>query len=83
MGFYIHFKVFYLNPFNFLSGIAKKYSALHLGDYSDDELSKAKSESERIQGKLLYFHKISVILISSLDNLVVFSLNFCYSNILY
>ena len=34
-----------------LSGIAKKYSALHLGDYSDDELSKARSESERIQGK--------------------------------
>ena len=37
--------------FNILSGIAKKYSALHLGEYSDDELSKAKSESEWIQAK--------------------------------
>ena len=32
------------------SGISKKYSALHLGNYTDEELSKANSESERIQG---------------------------------
>ena len=32
------------------SGISKKYSALHLGNYTDEELSKANSESERIKG---------------------------------
>ena len=35
--------IFDFHPYNFdiFSGIAKKYSALHLGDYSDDELWKA------------------------------------------
>ena len=42
--------------FNF-SGMSKKYVALHLGDYSDDELGKAKTASERIESKLTFaFH---------------------------
>ena len=36
-----------------LSGLAKKYCALHLGDYSDEELLKASTESERIQGMII------------------------------
>ena len=32
------------------SGLAKKYSALHLGNYSDEELARANSEADRIQG---------------------------------
>ena len=32
------------------SGIAKKYAAMHLGDYSDEELQKAKNMAERIEG---------------------------------
>ena len=35
------------------SGMAKKYAALHLGDYSDDELIKAKSMAERVESKHL------------------------------
>ena len=31
--------------------MAKKYAALHLGNYTDKELSEAKSMSERIQSK--------------------------------
>ena len=34
------------------SGMAKKYAALHLGDYTDEELSKARTMAERIQSKL-------------------------------
>ena len=32
--------------------MARKYAALHLGNYTDKELSEAKSMSERIQSRL-------------------------------
>ena len=31
--------------------MAKKYAALHLGDFSDDEFKKAKDRSEREESK--------------------------------
>ena len=31
--------------------MAKKYAALHLGDFSDEELKKAKDRSEREESK--------------------------------
>lgn len=34
------------------SGMSKKYDALHLGDYSDEELCKARTESERAESKV-------------------------------
>ena len=34
--------------------MSKKYAALHLGDYLDEELSKAKSMTERIQSKQIH-----------------------------
>ena len=37
------------------SGMAKKYVALHLGNYSDDELSTAKNSQERVKSKGLIF----------------------------
>ena len=33
--------------------MSKKYVALHLGDYSDEELSKAKTMSERVESKFV------------------------------
>ena len=33
------------------SGVAKKYIAYHLGNFSDDDLDSAKSEGERLEGK--------------------------------
>ena len=32
------------------SGVAKKYMAYHLGNFSDAELESAKSEGERLEG---------------------------------
>ena len=37
------------------SGMAKKYVALHLGNYSDEELSTAKNSQDRIKSKALSF----------------------------
>ena len=45
------------------SGLAKKYAALHLGEYSDEELSLAKNLAERIEGCLL---KLSIFYLISL-----------------
>ena len=42
-----------LEHVKYFSGISKKYSALHLGDYTDDELIKAASESDRIKGMIM------------------------------
>ena len=33
------------------SGVAKKYIAYHLGNFSDADLDSAKSEGERLEGK--------------------------------
>ena len=33
------------------SGMAKKYVALHLGNYSDEDLDKAKNDGERVESK--------------------------------
>ena len=33
------------------SGVAKKYIAYHLGNFSDADIDSAKSEGERLEGK--------------------------------
>ena len=34
------------------SGMAKKYMAMHLGNFTDKELDQAKDEGERLESKL-------------------------------
>lgn len=36
-----------------LSGMAKKYAALHLGNFNDNELRKAKDAKDRVKSKYL------------------------------
>ena len=31
------------------SGMAKKYAAIHLGNFTDEELSKAKDANDRVE----------------------------------